>query len=132
MRKLVKGAMIQERKLTPEVFDAAEVSCITTLGAKARGFRFSICCRVSITISLCSTRFKHPWHEQESLQYAPAAKQSQYLQTVQEEELKLVETVRQKLKLTISSTLISCSYSACSHHFRVFFYCRVQKDALCN
>lgn len=63
--------------LTPLPFPVVSTTQWTTLGANARWFRDSICCLALITISLHSGLFRHSLHVHESIQYTPAAKQSQ-------------------------------------------------------
>lgn len=54
----------------------------TILGAKASGFRDSICCRVFRTVSSYSGLLKQSLHAQDPTQYTPAAKHSQYLSRI--------------------------------------------------
>lgn len=54
----------------------------TILGAKASGFRDSICCRVFRTVSSYSGLLKQSLHAQDPTQYTPAAKHSQYLSKI--------------------------------------------------
>lgn len=63
----------------PTLFTGSSLRSSITLGANANGSRDSIWCLLSRTICTLSGLLKHNWQEQDSLQYIPAAKQSQYL-----------------------------------------------------